>query len=86
MAEEHLKNLFLQEAYRDVPIMERGRLKNVSKIEANIRALAVSGAKGNNRAANIFTTAVMKIEEDNKKLASDFFDSAINYKLKRAAA
>lgn len=85
MAEERLKSLILQEAYRDVPIIERGRPKKVSMIEANIRALAVNGAKGNNRAANIFTTAVLKIEEENKKLASDFFCSAIDYKQKWGA-
>lgn len=85
MAEERLKTLILQEAYRDVPIMERGRAKKVSMIEANIRALAVSGAKGNNRAANIFATAVLKIEAEQKKLASDFFGSAIDYKQKWGA-
>lgn len=85
LAEERLKTIILQEAYRDVPILERGRQKKVSMIEANIRALAVSGAKGNNRAANIFTTAVLKIEEENKKLASDFFGSAIDYKQKWGA-
>ena len=54
MAEERLKTLILQVAYLEVPITERGHLKKVSMIEANVRALAVSGAKGNNRAANIF--------------------------------
>ncbi len=85
MAEERLKTLILQVAYLDVPITERGRLKKVSMIEANIRALAVNGAKGDNRAANIFATAVLKIEEEQKKLASDFFGSAIDYKLKWGA-
>ena len=61
---------FFKKAYRDVTIIERGRPKKVSMIEANIRALAVSGAKGNNRAANIFTTAVLKIEEENKNSAN----------------
>ena len=85
LAEERLKTLILQEAYRDVPIVERGRAKKVSMIEANIRALAVSGAKGNNRAANIFATAVLKIEAEQKQLASDFFGSAIDYKQKWGA-
>ena len=85
MAEERLKTLILQVAYLEVPITERGHLKKVSMIEANVRALAVSGAKGNNRAANIFTTAVLKIEEEQKKLASDFFGSAIDYKQKWGA-
>jgi len=85
MAEERLKTIILEEAYRDVPIIERGRAKRVSMIEANIRALAVSGAKGNNRAANIFASSVLKIEEERKKLASDFFGSAIDYKQKWGA-
>ena len=85
MVEERLKTIFLQEAYRDVPILERGRSRRVSMIEANIRALALSGAKGNNRAANIFASAVLKIEEERKNLASDFFGSAIDYKQKWGA-
>ena len=85
MAEERLKTIFLQEAYRDVPILERGRARHVSMIEANIRALALSGAKGNNRAANIFASTVLKIEEERKNLASDFFGSAIDYKQKWGA-
>ena len=80
MSEERLKTIILQEAYRDVPIMERGRAKKISMIEANIRALAVSGAKGNNRAANIFASSVLKIEEDRKTLAAEYFGSAIDYK------
>ena len=85
MAEERLKTIILQEAYRDVPILERGRAKKVAMIVANIRALAVSGAKGNNRAANIFASSVLKIEEERKQLSSDFFGSAIDYKQKWGA-
>ena len=80
MSEERLKTIILQEAYRDVPIMEGGRPKKISMIEANIRALAVSGAKGNNRAANIFASSVLKIEDDRNKLATEYFGSIIDYK------
>ena len=80
MSEERLKSITLQEAYRNVPIMVRGRTKKISMIEANIRALAVSGAKGNNRAANIFASSVLKIEEDRKTLAMQYFRSIIDYK------
>jgi len=80
LQEERLKTIILQEAYRDIPIQDRGRTRKIPLITANIRALALNGAKGNNRAANIFTSAVQKIEADNKKLVMDAFGSACDYK------
>jgi hypothetical protein len=78
--EERLKSLILAEAYRDIPIFDRGRKRMVSMVEANLRALALNGAKGNNRAANLFTTAVMKIEYERKELSGSYFKSALDYK------
>ena len=40
----------------------------------------MNAIKGNNRAAYVFSTLVSKTEADNRKLASEGFFSALNYK------
>lgn len=81
LSEERIKSLIMEEAYRTIPIVERGRRTSIPMMTAILRAVAMNAAKGNNRAAILFTTLVSKTEADNSKLASEAFGSAIDYKL-----
>ena len=67
-------------SYRTIPILEKGRRVNIPMITAVLRAVAMNAAKGNNRAAILFTSLVSKTESENKKLASEAFISALEYK------
>jgi len=80
LAEERIKKLILEEAYRTIPIIEKGRRITIPIMTAVLRAVAMNAAKGNNRAAHLFTTLVSRTEAENHKLAKDAFGSAINYK------
>ena len=80
LAEERIKKLILEEAYRHIPVFEKGKRVTIPMISAVLRAVAMNAAKGNNRAAMLFTTLVGKTESENKKRASETFRSALDYK------
>ena len=80
LADERIKKLILEEAYRTIPVLEKGRRVTIPMISAVLRAVAMNAAKGNNRAAILFTTLVGKTESENKKQASENIRSALDYK------
>jgi hypothetical protein len=80
LAEERIKKLIIEEAYRTIPIVEKGRRISIPMITAVLRAVAMNAARGNNRAAGLFTTLVSRTEAENNKLAREWFGSAIDYK------
>ncbi len=77
---EQLKTLILDEAYRHITIVDNGRRVDIPIVTAVLRAVALNAAKGNNRAATLFTTLVNKTEDTNHRLAVEAFGSAIDYK------
>lgn len=80
LAEERIKTLIMEEAYRTIPVLDKGRPVTIPMMTAVLRAVATNAAKGNNRAATLFTTLVGKVEAENRQLASESFGSAIDYK------
>jgi hypothetical protein len=78
--EERLKTIVMQEAYRQISVREGEKTISVPMATAVVRALAVSAAKGNNRAAQIFTQMIKIIEAENKELHFSYFSSALDYK------
>ncbi|HUQ36707.1 MAG TPA: DUF5681 domain-containing protein [Aestuariivirga sp.] len=80
LSEERIKKLIIEEAYRTVPIVEKGRRVSIPMITAVLRAVAMNAARGNNRAATLFTTLVSKTEAENHKLAAGAFKSMLDYK------
>ena len=70
----------LKEAYRKVPIVAGGKTKKITMIEANIRAMANSGAKGNTRAAVQLVKMVTTIEDRNASAHWELMANSINYK------
>lgn len=80
LSEERIKKLIIEEAYRTIPIVEKGRRVSIPMITAVLRAVAMNAVRGNNRAAGLFTTLVSRTEAENYKLAREAFGSAIDYK------
>ena len=77
---ERLTETILQEAYRKVPIVVGGKTKKITLIEANVRAMANSGAKGNTRAAVQLVKMVNTIEDRNASEHWQLMANSINYK------
>lgn len=78
--EERLKTIVLQEAYRQIKVRDGDKNITVPMATAVVRSLAVSAAKGNNRAAQIFSQMVKVIEEENKELYLGYAGTVIDYK------
>jgi hypothetical protein len=78
--EERLKTIVMEEAYRQISVRDGEKTTTVPMATAVVRALAVSAAKGNNRAAQIFTQMVKVIEGENKELHFSYFSTVLDYK------
>ena len=77
---ERIKTLILEEAYREIPVLEQGRRVTIPVMTAVLRAVAMNAAKGNNRAATLLTTLVRTTEADDQRRASETFGAALSYK------
>lgn len=80
LQEERLKTIVLQEAYRAIKVRDGNRNVSVPMATAIVRALAVNAAKGNNRAALIFSTLLQTTERENRELHDQWLRTAIDYK------
>ncbi len=78
--EERLKTIVLEEAYRQITVREGEKNISVPMAMAVVRSLAVSAAKGNNKAAQLFTQMVKVVEEQNKELHFSYLASTLDYK------
>lgn len=81
LKEERLKTIVIEEAYRTIKVRDGGRNITIPMAQAVMRTLALSAVKGNNRAAQIFTKIIQTVETENKKLHSEWLNSALDYKL-----
>ena len=79
--EERLKTIVLEEAYRTIKVKEGERNVSIAMATAVVRALAVSAARGNNRAALLFTDLLQTTERENKALHDEWLQTAIEYKV-----
>lgn len=79
--EERMKTIILQEAYRTIKVNEGASQVSVPMAQAVIRSLAVNAVKGNQRAQRLFTQLLSTTERDNKRLADEWLDTAITYKV-----
>ena len=78
---ERLKAIVLEEAYRTVSVRDGARDVKVPIAQAVVRSLAVSAVKGNQRAQRLFTELLATTERENKRLADDWLDTAMTYKI-----
>ena len=79
--EERLKSIILQEAYRTIKVRDGDKNVSVPMATAVVRSVALNAAKGNNRAAALFTQMVKVVEDENKALHDEWQNTAINYKV-----
>jgi hypothetical protein len=81
LSEERLKSIVIEEAYRTIKVRDGARNVSVPMATAIIRALAVNAARGNNRAALLFSTLLQTTERENRALQDQWFDTALTYKI-----
>lgn len=79
--EERLKGIILDEAYREITVRDGKRNVTVPMAQAIVRALAVNAAKGHHRAQRLFAEMLTATERQNRALAEQWFNTAVNYKV-----
>ncbi|SFT51406.1 DUF5681 domain-containing protein [Sedimentitalea nanhaiensis] len=79
--EERLKEIVLDEAYREITVRDGDRNVSVPMAQAVMRALAVNAAKGQHRAQRLFAEMLSTTERQNKALADEWFRTAVEYKV-----
>lgn len=79
--EERLKDIILNEAYREITVRDGNRNVSVPMAQAVVRALAVNAAKGQHRAQRLFAEMLSSTERQNKALADEWLQTAIEYKV-----
>ncbi|SEM20015.1 hypothetical protein SAMN05443999_11540 [Roseovarius azorensis] len=79
--EERLKDIILDEAYRDITVRDGDRNVTVPMAQAVMRALAVNAAKGQHRAQRLFAEMLATTERQNKQLSDEWLQTAIAYKV-----
>ncbi len=78
---ERLREIVLEEAYRDVTIRDGERNITMPMAQAVIRSLSVSAAKGNHRAQRLFAEMLVSTERQDKALHNEWLETAITYKV-----
>lgn len=79
--DERLKELVLQEAYREVVVQDNGQDLPMPVAQAALRSLAIQAAKGNPRAAKLFLEIVQVTEAANRKRHELWLETVIDYKV-----
>lgn len=79
--EERLKGIILEEAYRTIKVRDGEKHISIPMAKAIVRSLALSAAKGSNRATQLFTALVQTTERENKALHDQWLDVALTYKV-----
>lgn len=77
---DRLANIFLEEAYREVPLREGEREMRVPMVVAVVRALLVKGARGTARSAQVALELLQAIEDRKRHDHGEFLDAVITYK------
>ena len=79
--DERLKNIILEEAYRNIIVRDGHRNVSVPMAQAVVRSMAVNAAKGQHRAQRLFAELLSSTERQNKALADQWLETAIDYKV-----
>jgi hypothetical protein len=65
--EEPMKALVLDEAYRRIKVRDGERMVGMPVVQAILRSLALSAAKGHQRSQRLFTELVRVVEHEKKR-------------------
>ena len=76
-----MKDLILDEAYRDITIREGHRSVTIPLAQAVMRSLAVNAAKGQHRAQRLFSQLLAEVESSRNMLHAEYLDKAFTYKI-----
>jgi hypothetical protein len=79
--DERLKDIILEEAYRNITVRDGDRNVTVPMAQAVVRALAVNAAKGKHHAQRLFSDLLTATERQNKALSDEWLDTAMTYKI-----
>lgn len=79
-ADDRLSRIIMQEAYRPIQIRENGKTEELPMIQAVIRSLGVSAAKGSFRAQLALTGLVQAIERRELNEKQALFETIVEYK------
>ncbi len=79
--DERLKGIILEEAYRNITVRDGHRSVSVPMAQAVVRSMAVNAAKGQHRAQRLFAEMLSSTERQNKALADEWLETAIEYKV-----
>ncbi|QMU57711.1 MAG: hypothetical protein GKR98_05550 [Boseongicola sp.] len=79
--EESLKEIVLDEAYRDISVRDGDNNVSMPMAQAIMRSLAVNTAKGQHRAQRLFAEILTTTERQNKQLADEWLSTAMDYKI-----
>jgi hypothetical protein len=76
-----LNSIIFQEAYRDLIINEAGQQVTIPIIQAIIRSVALSAAKGDKRSQRLFIDLLQVVERSSKALHDEYVKTFIEYKI-----
>ena len=79
--EERLKDIILDEAYREITVQDQDRNITIPMAQAVIRALAVNAAKGQHYSRRLFAELLSTTENQRKALADQWLDTAMGCKI-----
>jgi len=79
--EERLKDIVIDEAYRDISVRDGSRNVSMPMVQAIIRSLAVNAARGQHRAQRLFAEMLTSTERQNKQLVDEWLNTAMDYKI-----
>jgi hypothetical protein len=78
--DERMKAIVVDEAYRTIQVRDGDRAIEIPVIQAVVRSLALSAAKGHQRSQRLFTDLVRLVEQERRALHERFLEAAIEYK------
>jgi hypothetical protein len=78
--EERLKKVILEECYRKIGVRDGDRLVEIPVIQAVVRSLALTAAKGNLRAQRMLTEQLKWVERERKAEHDELLKTMIEYK------
>ncbi len=81
MHEERMKDIILEEAYRDVTVNEGDRRVTIPMTQAIVRSMAVNAVKGQHRSQRLFSELLGSVEKSRKDFHDQWISTAIDYKL-----
>lgn len=79
--EERMKDIILEEAYREITVRDGNRNVSVPMAQAVVRAMSVKAAKGDHRSQRLFAELLASTENARQALHNRWVEAATEYKI-----